>query len=189
MKDPAGNENVVIYIYIYCIYIYIYIYIRGWTTSYFLKSTFMWWKLSRSRLVADDVINAQISLELRQTPCAQLWHMTQHCPHGYCSYNSLFLSVLSSLGHYISHRFLLVLNQIQISSTVKITFIWMHKWESDCVWINSTWQRLSLLVGEAVGRAGFTHRHSRHVPMLARPGGPKHNEEIYNIFCYGYLQQ
>ncbi len=22
----------------------------------------------------------------------------------------------------------------------------------------------------------------RHVPMLARPGGPKHNEEIYNIF-------
>ncbi len=64
---------------------------RGWTTSYFLKSTFMWWKLSRSRLVADDVINAQISLELRQTPCAQLWHMTAHCPHGYCSYNSLFL--------------------------------------------------------------------------------------------------
>ncbi len=27
-------------------------------------------------------------------------------------------------------------------------------------------------------RAGFTHRHSRHVPMLARPGGPKPNEEI-----------
>ncbi len=31
-----------------------------------------------------------------------------------------FLSVLSSLGRYISHRFLLILNQIQISSTVKI---------------------------------------------------------------------
>ncbi len=30
----------------------------------FLKSTFMWWKSSRSRLVADDVINEQISLEL-----------------------------------------------------------------------------------------------------------------------------
>ncbi len=30
----------------------------------FLKSTVMWWKLSRSRLVADDVINEQISLEL-----------------------------------------------------------------------------------------------------------------------------
>ncbi len=27
-------------------------------------------------------------------------------------------------------------------------------------------------------RAVFTHRHSRHVPMLACPGGPKHNEEI-----------
>ncbi len=33
----------------------------------FLKSTFMWWKSSRSRLVADDVINEQISLELWQT--------------------------------------------------------------------------------------------------------------------------
>ncbi len=30
----------------------------------FLKSTFMWWKSSQSRLVADDVINEQISLEL-----------------------------------------------------------------------------------------------------------------------------
>ncbi len=68
----------------------------------------------------DDIINEQISLELWQTPCAQLWHMTQHCPHDYCSFNCLFLSVLSSLGHYISHRFLLVLNQIQIDSTVKI---------------------------------------------------------------------
>ncbi len=28
---------------------------------------------------------------------------------------------------------------------------------------------------------GFTHRHSRHVPMIARPGGPKHNE-IFHIF-------
>ncbi len=96
---------------------------RGWTTSDFLKSAFMWWKLSRSRLVADDVINEQISLELWQTPCAHLWHTAKH---GYCSYNSLFLSVLSSLGRYISHRFLLVLNQIQISSTVKIIFIWTH---------------------------------------------------------------
>ncbi len=43
---------------------------RGWTTSDFLKSTFMWWKSSRSRLVANDVINEQISLELWQTPCA-----------------------------------------------------------------------------------------------------------------------
>ncbi len=92
----------------------------------FLKSTFMWWKSSRSRLVADDVINEQISLELWQTPCAQLWNMTQRCPHDYCTYNSLFLSVLSSLGRYISHRFLLALNQIQINSTVKITFIWMN---------------------------------------------------------------
>ncbi len=25
------------------------------------------------------------------------------------------------------------------------------------------------------------HRHSRHVP-IARPGGPKHNEEVYHIF-------
>ncbi len=51
----------------------------------FLKSTFMWWKSSRSRLVADDVINEQISLELWQTPCAQLWNMTQRCQHDYCS--------------------------------------------------------------------------------------------------------
>ncbi len=63
----------------------------------FFKSTFMWWKSSRSRLVADDVINEQISLELWQTPCAQLWNMTQRCPHDYCSYNSLFLSVILSL--------------------------------------------------------------------------------------------
>ncbi len=46
---------------------------RGWTTSDFFKSTFMWWKSSRSRLVADDVINEQISLKLWQTPCAQLF--------------------------------------------------------------------------------------------------------------------
>ncbi len=68
----------------------------------FLKLTFMWWKSSQSRLVTDDVINEQISLELWQTPCAQLWYMTQRCPHDYCTYNSLFLSVLSSLGRYIS---------------------------------------------------------------------------------------
>ncbi len=66
---------------------------RGWTTSEFLKSTFMWWKSSRSRLVADDVINEQISLELGQTLCAQLWNMTQRCPHDYCTYKSLFVSV------------------------------------------------------------------------------------------------
>ncbi len=47
--------------------------IRGWTISDFFKSTFMWWKSSRSRLVAVDVINEQISLKLWQTPCAQLF--------------------------------------------------------------------------------------------------------------------
>ncbi len=67
---------------------------RGWTTSDFFKSTFMWWNSSRSWLVADDVFNEQISLELWQTTCAQLWNMTQCCPHDYCTYNSLFLSVL-----------------------------------------------------------------------------------------------
>ncbi len=56
---------------------------------------FMWWKSSRSWLVADDVINELISLELWQTPCAQLWNMTQRCPHDYCTYNSLFF--ISSL--------------------------------------------------------------------------------------------
>ncbi len=35
---------------------------------------------------------------------------------------------------------------------------------------------------DGICRAGFRHMHSRQVPMLARPGGPKHNEEIYNIF-------
>ncbi len=34
-------------------------------------------------------------------------------------------------------------------------------------------------------RARFMHRHSRHVPMLARPGGPKHNED-YIIFLLYY---
>ncbi len=120
---------------------------KGWTTSDFLKSTFMWWKSSRSRLVADDIINEQISLELWQTPCVQLWNMTQRCPRDYCTYNSIFLSVLLSLGHYISHRFLLVLNQIQISSTVKIKFIWMNALVRAvaCVCINSTCS-VSLLV-------------------------------------------
>ncbi len=28
--------------------------------------------------------------------------MTQRCPHDYCTYNSLFVSVLYSLGRYIS---------------------------------------------------------------------------------------
>ncbi len=90
------------------------VYIRGWTTSDFLKSTFKWWKSSRSRLVAYDVINEQISLELWLKHLVHSWHMTQRCPHSYCSYSSSFWSVLSSLGHYISHRFLLVRNQIQI---------------------------------------------------------------------------
>ncbi len=72
----------------------LWVHTRGWMTSDFLKSTFMWWKSSRSRLVADDIINEQISLELWQTPCAQLWNMRQRCPHDYCTYNSLFLSVL-----------------------------------------------------------------------------------------------
>ncbi len=58
---------VFIIIYRYLKLIYIYIYMWSWTT--FLKSTFMWWKSSRSRLVADDVINEQISLEaVTQTP-------------------------------------------------------------------------------------------------------------------------
>ncbi len=35
---------------------------------FFFKSTLMWWK--SSRLVIDDVINEQISLELWQAPCA-----------------------------------------------------------------------------------------------------------------------
>ncbi len=35
-------------------------------------------------------------------------------------------------------------------------------------------------------RAGFMHRHSRHVPMLVRPGRPKHNEEIYCIIFLLY---
>ncbi len=113
---------------------------RGWTTSDFLKSTFMWWKSSRSRLVADDVINELISLELWQTPCAQLWNMTQRCPHDICTYNSLFLS----LGRYISHRLLLVLNQIQISSTGKITFIWMHALVRVVAWVNEFYLAASL---------------------------------------------
>lgn len=109
-----------------------YVFTRNWTTSDFLKSTFMWWKSSRSRLVADDVINEQISLELWQTPCARLWHMTQRCPCRYCSYNSSFLSVLLSLGCYIFHSFLLVLNQ-----TDKVAQWILHSYEciseSDCV--------------------------------------------------------
>ncbi len=79
---------------------------RGWTTYNYLKSTFVRWKSSRSWLVAYEILNEQLSLELWQTLCAQLWNMTQHWPHRYCIYNSLFWSVLSSLGRYISHRFL-----------------------------------------------------------------------------------
>ncbi len=55
-----------------------------------------------------------MSLELWVKHLVQSRHMTQRCPHGYCSYSSSFWSVLLSLGRYISHRFLLVLNQIQI---------------------------------------------------------------------------
>ncbi len=51
-------------------------YVSGVEQLFFLKS--------------DDVINEQISLEPWQTPCVQLWHMTQRCPHDYCTYNSLF---------------------------------------------------------------------------------------------------
>ncbi len=51
----------------------------SWTT--FLKSTFIWWKSSRSRLVADDVINEQISLELWLKHLVhryEIWHSTAH---------------------------------------------------------------------------------------------------------------
>ncbi len=58
---------------VYCVYIYI-VYLHKYTQYtlglndfWFLKSTFMWWKSVRSQLVADDVINEQISLELWQT--------------------------------------------------------------------------------------------------------------------------
>ncbi len=60
------------------------------TTSDILKPTFMRWKSSRSRLVTDDVINEQISLELWQTTCAQLWNMTQGCPHDYAHITAYF---------------------------------------------------------------------------------------------------
>ncbi len=49
---------------------------RGWTTSDFFKSTFMWWKSSRSRLVADDVINEQSDKRLVHR--YEIWHSTAH---------------------------------------------------------------------------------------------------------------
>lgn len=89
---------------------------RGWTTLDFFKSTFMW--LKSSQLVADDVINEQsLNLELRlehRLACAKLWHMTALPTRLLLQNNSLFLSVCLSLSGYISHRFLLVLNWIQI---------------------------------------------------------------------------
>ncbi len=39
----------------------------------------MWWKSSRSRLVADDVINEQLSLELWQTPCVKFLFRNLSC--------------------------------------------------------------------------------------------------------------
>ncbi len=43
----------------------------------------MWWKSSASRLVADDVINEQINLELWQTQLClvhsyEIWHSAAH---------------------------------------------------------------------------------------------------------------
>ncbi len=91
-------------------------------------------RASRGNLARTPGTNEQMSLVTKWLKhLAQNWHMTQRCPHGYCSYSSSFWSVLLSLGRYISHRFLLVLNQIQISSTVKITFIWMHQRAIACV--------------------------------------------------------
>ncbi len=47
--------------------------------------------------------------------------------------------------------------------------------------------------GSKVSRAGFMHRHSRHVPALVRPGGAQTHMKRYTI-CFGiatigYLQE
>ncbi len=59
---------------------------KGWTTSDFLSRLLC--DSSRSRLVADDVINKQISHK-RLVHSYEIWHSTAHM-----TYNSLFLSVL-----------------------------------------------------------------------------------------------
>ncbi len=63
----------------------------------------------------------------------EIWHSAAHmtiAPITAYFYQGRYISQQFSdilpLGRYISHRFLLVLNQIQISSTGKITFIWMN---------------------------------------------------------------
>ncbi len=38
----------------------------------------MWWKSSQSRLVTDDVINEQISLELRLVHSYEIWDSAAH---------------------------------------------------------------------------------------------------------------
>ncbi len=43
--------------------------------------------------------------------------------------------VILPTDHFISYRFLFIRNQIQMKKHCKITFVWMHYWESDCVWI------------------------------------------------------
>ncbi len=53
-----------------------YVHTRGWTTSVFLKSTFMWWKWSQSRLVADDVINEHKSGAVTNTLCTAMKYDT-----------------------------------------------------------------------------------------------------------------
>ncbi len=52
-------------------------------------------------------------------------------------------------------------------------------WYGNCSTADrKTLQRTVNTAAKIISRAVFTHRHSRHVPMLARPGGPKHYEEI-----------
>ncbi len=45
-----------------------------------------------------------------------------------------FSSVILPTDRCISCRFLLTRNQIPMKHRCKIRFVWMHYWESDCVW-------------------------------------------------------
>lgn len=75
---------------------------RGW-------KTIMWWRSSRHRLVTEPRAETRTQVVL----CTALtYDSAAHkaiVPH-----NISFLSVLLSLGRYISHKFLLILNQIQM---------------------------------------------------------------------------
>ncbi len=53
---------------------------RDWTTSDFFKLTFMRWKSSRSRLVADDIINEQKvwSCDKRLVHSYEIWDSSAH---------------------------------------------------------------------------------------------------------------